>query len=34
VVFLKDGVMPRDAAIAGDGVDVAKIHERLRELGI
>jgi len=34
VVFMKDGVVPPDAALSGEPIDVARIHERLRELGI
>ncbi len=33
VVFMKDGVIPAEAALAGP-VDVAEVHQRLRELGI
>jgi putative ABC transport system ATP-binding protein len=34
VVFMKDGVVPLEASLQGDGVDVARIHQRLRELEI
>ncbi len=34
VVFMRDGVVPPEASIAGPSIDVATIHERLRELGI
>jgi putative ABC transport system ATP-binding protein len=34
VVFMQDGVVPQAASIQGDGVDVAQIHQRLRELEI
>jgi putative ABC transport system ATP-binding protein len=33
VVFMKDGVIPPEAALSGP-VDVAEVHHRLRELGI
>jgi len=33
VVFMKDGVIPPEAALAGP-VEVAEVHQRLRELGI
>ena len=34
VVFMKDGLVPPEASITGAAVDVAEIHQRLRELGI
>ena len=34
VVFMKDGLVPQEASIQGQVVDVAEIHQRLRELGI
>jgi len=34
VVFMKDGVVPAEAALSGEPIDVARIHARLRELGI
>lgn len=34
VVFMKDGLVPTEASISGPGIEVARIHERLRELGI
>lgn len=34
VVFMKDGVIPSESAVLGPDIDVARIHERLRELGI
>jgi putative ABC transport system ATP-binding protein len=34
VVFMKDGLIPPEASIAGEAISVARIHERLRELGI
>ena len=34
VVFMKDGLVPPEASIEGDVIDVAEIHQRLRELGI
>jgi putative ABC transport system ATP-binding protein len=34
VVFMKDGLLPEESAIATETIDVADIHARLRELGI
>lgn len=34
VVFMKDGLVPPEVSLQGDAVDVAEIHQRLRELGI
>jgi putative ABC transport system ATP-binding protein len=34
VVFMKDGVLPEQSAIASPSIEVAEIHARLRELGI
>jgi putative ABC transport system ATP-binding protein len=34
VVFMKDGLLPAEAAISNGAIDVAQIHARLRELGI
>lgn len=34
VVFMKDGLVPPEASIQGEAMDVAEIHQRLRELGI
>jgi putative ABC transport system ATP-binding protein len=34
VVFMKDGLLPRESAILAETIDVAEIHARLRELGI
>jgi putative ABC transport system ATP-binding protein len=34
VVFMKDGLLPSESAIATETIDVAEIHARLRELGI
>jgi putative ABC transport system ATP-binding protein len=34
VVFMQDGRVPPEASLAGPGIEVARIHERLRELGI
>ncbi|HEY6723778.1 MAG TPA: ATP-binding cassette domain-containing protein, partial [Polyangiaceae bacterium] len=34
VVFMKDGLVPPEVSIEGDAVDVAEIHQRLRELEI
>ena len=34
VVFMKDGVLDADAALTGDDVNSACIHDRLRSLGI
>lgn len=34
VVFMKDGLVPPEVSLRGDALDVAEIHQRLRELGI
>ena len=34
VVFMKDGLVPPEASISGERIEVAEIHARLRELGI
>jgi putative ABC transport system ATP-binding protein len=34
VVFMKDGLLPEESAIAASAIEVADIHTRLRELGI
>lgn len=34
VVFMKDGQIPAESAMLGPDIDVARIHARLRELGI
>lgn len=34
VVFMKDGVLPAEATLRGAGIEVAQIHQQLRELGI
>src|SRR5688572_4932088 len=34
VVFMRDGQFPEQSALAGDALDVAEIHQRLREPGI
>lgn len=34
VVFMRDGQFPAESALSGDELDVARIHARLRELGI
>ena len=34
VVFMKDGLVPEEASLSGDALEVAEIHQRLRELEI
>ncbi len=34
VVFMRDGQFPEASALSGEGLDVARVHARLRELGI